>query len=90
MNETAKLIFIDLAEHPDSSIAEIAARVFICYRQVAVYIHRYEKAFIIKSEPARWSQPGQRGGRTPARYRLIDGHVNWCPHCGHIMEKVGR
>jgi len=88
MNPLRQLIMIDLSEHPDSSINEIAARVFCCHDAVSDCLTEIAK--IVKPSPVRRHNNGSTRGRFPARYSLRDGIVNWCPHCGHIMEKVGR
>jgi len=86
MNDTQKMIVMDLAEHPDSSIGEIAERVFFSFWTVRRHLIQLKPLLIVTK--TKCHNAGSVRGSSPVRYSLRDGVVNWCPYCGHIMERV--
>jgi predicted transcriptional regulator len=68
------------ATHPFSSAMEIAAALFVVPQTVRYHMRILAPVIVMAKR--------QEGGREITVFSIREGAINWCPHCGHVMERV--
>lgn len=77
MNPTAHTILLDIAEHPGTTVRQIANRLFITPQGIMYYLngdleHKVRRV--------------QGNDRYNAAVYSVRDDLDWCPYCGRVME----